>query len=219
MLKLGDINGNPYIGVHCAASETHAVLPDSVEQKVAKEICRTLGVEAICTSIAGSTVVGSLVAMNSKGAIVTNFVEEKELARFPKELRVARMEEKINAAGNNVLANERAAIIHPAASNHTVRVIADTMGVEVVRMRIAGIDTVGSACIATTKGVVCHPRTTEDELRKVSEVLRVPATVGTLNYGTPYLGACAVANSKGAYVGSKSTPIELGRLEDGLVLY
>jgi len=43
--------------------------------------------------------------------------------------------------------------------------------------------------------------------------------VATLNYGTPYLGACAIANSKGAVVGSSSTPIELGRIEDGLGLY
>jgi translation initiation factor 6 len=219
MLKLGDINGNPYIGVYCAASETHAVLPDSVDPKIAKDISRTLGVDVICTSIAGSTIVGSLVAMNSRGAIVTNFAEKKEIARFPKELRVARMEEKVNAAGNNILANDAAAIVHPAASNRTASVIADTLGVEVVRMSIAGIGTVGSVCIATTKGVVCHPRTTEDELREISKILRVPAAVATLNYGTPYLGACAVANSKGAFIGSKSTPIELGRLEDGLHLY
>jgi translation initiation factor 6 len=67
--------------------------------------------------------------------------------------------------------------------------------------------------------VVCHPRTSEEELLELSSLFKVPASVATLNYGTPYLGACAVANSKGAYVGAKSTPIELGRLEDGLVLY
>jgi len=66
---------------------------------------------------------------------------------------------------------------------------------------------------------LCHPRTTESELKEISSFFKVPASVATLNYGTPYLGACAVANSKGAYIGFKSTPIELGRLEDGLGLY
>jgi translation initiation factor 6 len=88
-----------------------------------------------------------------------------------------------------------------------------------VRGKVAGIDTVGSACIATSKGVICHPKTTQEELKWISDFFKVPASAATLNYGTPYLGACAVANSKGAYIGIRSTPIELGRLEDGLGLY
>ena len=219
MLRLGDISGNPYVGVYCAASERFAVLSDNVEPKAAKGVAHTLGVDIILTNIAGCTIVGSLVAMNSNGVIVTNFAEKKEISKFPKELRVAKMEEKLNAAGNNILANDHAAVIHPAASNYTARLVADVLGVEVQRRRIAGIETVGSACIATNKGVVCHPRTTEDELQELSSLFKVPASVATLNYGTPYLGACAVANSKGAYVGTRSTPIELGRLDDGLALY
>lgn len=219
MLRLGDINGNPYVGVYCAASEVLAIVPDSVEPKVSKDIGRTLDVPVVRTTIAGATVVGALVAMNSNGVIVTNFAEQAELARLPRQLRAARMEEKINAAGNNILANDRAALVHPSASPYTLRMIEDVLGVEVKRGRVAGIDTVGSACIATSKGVLCHPRTTEDELKEISGLFKVPAAVATLNYGTPYLGACAVANSKGAYIGSRSTPIELGRLEDGLALY
>ncbi|OGS42436.1 MAG: hypothetical protein A3K67_01980 [Euryarchaeota archaeon RBG_16_62_10] len=219
MLKLGEVNGSPYVGVYCSASEEYAIVPDSAEPKVAREIGRILGVEVVQTVIAGATIVGSLVAMNSNGAVVTNFAEKSELARLPSALRVAKMEEKLNAAGNNILANDRAAMVHPSASAHTLRMIADVLGVEAVRGRVAGIDTVGSACIATNKGVICHPRTSDVELKQLSDLFKVPATVATLNYGTPYLGACAVANSKGAYVGSKSTPIELGRLEDGLLLY
>jgi translation initiation factor 6 len=91
--------------------------------------------------------------------------------------------------------------------------------VEARRGTVAGLETVGSACIVTSKGVICHPKTTESELKEISSLFKVPAVLATLNYGTPYLGACAVANSKGAFVGSRSTPIELGRLEDGLYLY
>jgi translation initiation factor 6 len=219
MLKLGDVNGNPYVGVYCVASENLAILPEVVEQKVVKDIERVLGVRVVTSNIAGATIVGSLVAMNSIGMVVTNFAERHELSKFPKDLRVGTMEEKLNAAGNTILANDRAALVHPAASRNTLRMIQDVLGVEALRTGVAGIDTVGSACIATSKGVVCHPRTTEGELKTISELFKVPATVATLNYGTPYLGACAVANSKGAYVGSKSTPIELGRLEDGLGLF
>ncbi len=219
MLRLGDINGNPYIGVYCAACEELALVPDSIEQKVAHEIEKTLEVRVIATSIASASIVGSLVAMNSHGVIATNFAERRELARLPKGMRTGVMEEKLNAAGNNILANDRAAMVNPAASQHTLRLIADVLDVEVQRGSVAGIDTVGSTCIATNKGVICHPRATEGELRGLKELFGVPASVATLNYGTPYLGACAIANSKGAYIGSRSTPIELGKLEDGLGLY
>jgi len=219
MLKLGDVNGNPYVGVYCVASEQLAILPDVVDEKVVKDVGRVLGVKVICTNIAGATIVGSLAAMNSKGIVITNFAERHEIARIPKSLRVGKMEERLNAAGNTILANDIAALVHPEATRDTVRMIQDVLGVEVLRRSVAGIDTVGSACIATSKGVICHPRTTEDELKDLSGFFKVPARIATLNYGTPYLGACAIANSRGAYVGSRSTPIELGRLEDGLGLY
>jgi translation initiation factor 6 len=176
-------------------------------------------VQTIQTNIAGGTIVGSLLAMNSNGIILTNFAEKREIAALPKELRVAKMEERVNAAGNNILTNDKAALVHPATSNRMMKVVSDILGVEVDRRRVAGIETVGSACIATSKGIVCHPRTTEDELKFLASLFKVPAAIATLNYGTPYLGACAIANSKGAFIGSRSTPIELGRLEDGLMLY
>lgn len=219
MLRLGDISGNPYIGVYCAASENLAILADTVEPRTVKDISRVLDVQVIKTVIAGSTIVGSLVAMNSHGVVVTNFAERNELARFPRELRVGIMQENVNAAGNNILTNDNAALVNPNASNHTVKMLGDVLGVQVERGRVAGIETVGSACICTNKGVICHPLTAQDELKEISAFFKVPATVATLNYGTPYLGACAVANSKGALVGSRTTPIELGRLEDGLALY
>lgn len=219
MLRLGDVNGSPYVGVYCAASEELAVLPDSVTNKVAREVGETLGVQVVTTMIAGGTIIGSLMVLNSNGAIVTNFAERHELARLPKGLRVGIMEERLNAAGNNVLANDHAALVNPSASAKTLRTIADVLGVEAQKGSVAGIETVGSACIATSKGILCHPRTTEHELKWLSELFKAPTSLGTLNYGTPYLGACAVANSKGAYVGFKSTPIELGKIEDGLGLY
>src|SRR5512136_2097696 len=102
MLRLGDISGNPYIGVYCAASENLAILADTVEPRTIKDISRVLEVQVIKTVIAGSTIVGSLVAMNSHGVVVTNFAERHELARFPRELRVGIMQENVNAAGNNI---------------------------------------------------------------------------------------------------------------------
>lgn len=219
MLRLGDVNGNPHLGVCCAANERVALISEPVEDVVVRDLREALGVEVILTTVAGSMVVGSLASLNSNGVVLSNLAEEHEIARMPSSLNVGFMPDKINAAGNNILANDKAACVHPAASKGTVKMLEDVLEVEVQKRSIAGIDTVGSTSIVTSKGLLCHPRTGEDELKALSELFGVPATLATLNYGTPYLGACAVANSRGAYVGSRSTPIELGRLEDGLGLY
>ncbi len=219
MLRLGDVFGSPYVGVYCSASERYAVVPEGAEASFIKDVAEALQVEVLKTYIAGSTLLGSLVAMNSNGVVVTNFAEKQELARLPKELRTGIMEEKFNAAGNNIVANDKAACVHPGASRRSVQMIEDVLGVEVRRCSIAGVETVGSVCLATSKGVVCHPRTPDEELKELSSFFGAPAAVATLNYGAPYVGACAVANSKGAVVGSRSTPIELGRMEDGLGLF
>lgn len=219
MLRRGDVLGSPYVGVYCSASERFAIVSEGSEESFVRDLEEVLQVEVFTTYVAGSTIVGSLVAMNSNGVVVTNFAEEQELRKLPPDLRVGVIEERINAAGNNVLANDRGACVHPDASRRTVKMLEDVLGVQVRRGAIAGIDTVGSVCLATSKGVLCHPRTSEAELKELSSLFGAPATPATLNYGTPYLGACAVANSKGALIGSLTTPIEMGRLEDGLGLY
>jgi translation initiation factor 6 len=219
MLRLGDLDGNPHIGVFCAANENIAIVAEPVADEVVKDLREVLGVEVILTTVAGSTVVGSLVAMNSNGMIFSNLAERHEVSKMPPSMRVGYMPPKVNAAGNNILVNDNGACVHPEATKGTVEMLEDVLGVEVQKRSIAGIDTVGSVCIVTSKGLVCHPRTTEDELKDLSGLFKVPTSLATLNYGTPYLGACAVANSKGAYIGASSTPIEVGRLEDGLQLF
>lgn len=108
--------------------------------------------------------------------------------------------------------------MNPELSDSAVKQVEETLQVEVVRGEIAGYKTVGSVCAVTNKGMLCHPATSKDELKTLSELFKVPAAIGTLNYGAPVIGACLVANSKGAAVGFRSTPIELGRTEDALYL-
>ena len=86
-------------------------------------------------------------------------------------------------------------------------------------MSIGGIKTVGSACLITEKGAICHPKATDEEIETLSEFFKIPFSPGTLNYGTGYVGACGIANSRGAVIGESSTPIEIGKLEDALHLY
>ncbi|MFQ6128771.1 MAG: translation initiation factor IF-6 [Thermoplasmata archaeon] len=218
MITKLDFSGNPYIGVYCSANEGYVLCNPSIPAKVVRKAAESLGVEAVLTTIGGSTILGSLVRSNSYGSIVTNFATEKEMSEL-KKLKPAEINHKLNAVGNNILCNDNGALVHPGFGRNAVNLLEDTFQVPVVKGTIAGLKTVGSVAVATNKGVVCHPKIADEEKKLLEEVLRVPATIATANYGTTYLGACLVANSKGAVVGTTTTPIEIGRIEDGLVLY
>ncbi len=124
--------------------------------------------------------------------------------------------ETFNAIGNNVLVNDRCALVHPQLSKKTIKAIEDILDVEVVKGTIAGMKTVGSVAVVTNNGLLTHPKTTEEDLEILKALFKVPVYFGTVNFGTPFIGSGLVANSKGAITGTKTTGIEMGRIEEAL---
>ena len=217
MLRRLEVNGNPYIGVFCAANEDLLLVDRGTPKTAMRSIGEALGVRAIPTTVAGSTVIGSLVAMNSNGILASAFIEESELERIG--TAVYPLPHRLSAVGNNVLCNDHGAVVHPGYDDDTVEIISDVLGVPVARGTVAGIKTVGAVAVTTNRGALCHPHARPAELELLKETLRVPVAITTANYGSALVGACMVANSKGAVVGSTTTPIELGRIEEGLSLF
>lgn len=218
MLRKFDINGNPYIGVYCHANEEFVIVPPEFSREMISKIEEGLDVEVVQTTIANSSIIGVLVCSNSQGMIVTNFAEDRELMAFKGKFNILYIPDVLNAVGNNILANDKFAMVHPDLEKKTIKEIEDTLAVEVLRGKIAGLKTVGAAGIVTNNGMLCHPHTSKNELDLLKKRFGVNANIGTANYGVPLVGACAIANTKGAIVGSSTTPIELGRIEEALGL-
>jgi len=201
--------------VYAAVNEQLLIVGPEVPKRTARSMSEALEVRLVETTVAGSGVVGALVAMNSNGAVVSGLVEAPELRRLGLP-RATLITDRLNAAGNNVLCNDSGALVHPGFEDGTVREISNALGVPAERGTVAGIRTVGSAAVATNKGVLCHPHAKEEEMEVLRRVLRVPVSASTANYGTAQVGACVVANTRGAIIGSRTTPIEMGRIEEGL---
>ncbi len=219
MMRLADYDGNPNIGVFAAVGEELAFLPPNAPDYFEKALVEALRVEVARTTVSGSLVVGSLMAINSHGAVVSELCEPSEAEFISSKVPLAFVDDRMNAAGNNILVNDNGAIVNPEISASALPGISKALGVDCVRGTVAGMGVVGSACLATNKGAAVHPEATDDEISLIEEVLGVKAHRTTLNHGVRLLAACSVANSKGAIVGRLTTPIELGRLEDALVLY
>jgi len=210
-----DINGNSFIGVFCRANERILLYPPGLTDTSVKKMVTALDVEPVRMTVGGSTLLGSLLALNSKGAVVSNFIEVEEASCLD-GINIVKAPVKLNACGNNILCNDRAALVNPGYTKKFVQTMSDGLDVEVVRGSIAGIKTVGSASVAVNKGILVHPKATEEELSMMRDLFKVNVQIGTANYGSPMVGACMIANTKGAVVGSLSTGIELGRMEDAL---
>lgn len=219
MLNLSSYNGNQYVGVFSCANENISLIPVDSSETLVNDLETALQVKCIKTNIASTNLIGALVAMNSYGAIVASMASDTEIEMLSKHLSVYRLDDRYNAAGNNILVNDKGALINPDINPELYRDIADTLQVEVVPGTIAGQNIVGSMCCATNKGMLCHPDSTKAEFEVLHSVLKVKPAIGTLNYGSGMVGACIVANSKGGAVGFRSTPIELGRVEDALGIF
>ncbi|MDR3075614.1 MAG: translation initiation factor IF-6 [Candidatus Methanoplasma sp.] len=219
MMRLTRTGGTPNIGIYASVNESLSLVAANSAPDFVRDIETILGVETILTTVSGSFVVGSLVKMNSNGAVVSGMIEAAELERIRERINVTVLPDKVNAAGNNILANDMGAIINPDLGRNAEKRISDALGVETVRSAVAGYNTVGSACVVTNKGCLCNPDATEEDLKFLQDVLKVEAKRCSVNHGSKYIGAGILCNSKGALIGDETTPIEMGKIEDGLVLY
>lgn len=211
-------SGSPYVGVFARATDQCVVLRADVEDDVAEGMAEELEVPAVETTVGGAATVGSLIAGNEAGLIVSGRITDAEVARLEDAIdgRIGRLPGRINAAGNVVVATSHGAYVHPDLSHEGVQVVEETLDVPVQRGGIADVRTVGTAAVATDDGVLCHPKATDAELDELESVLGVPADVGTVNYGAPLVGSGLVANGSGYVVGNDTTGPEIGRIEDAL---
>lgn len=219
MMRFSRHSGNPNIGVFAAANENLALISADASPEFERAVGEALGVKTIKTTVAGAHVIGSLVAMNSNCAVVSGLADSREAEVIEACVPCVLLDESLNAAGNNILVNDYGAIVSPEYGHGVAAKLSEALGVEVVFSSIAGCNTVGSVCRATNKGCICHMDASDDELDLIKDVLKVEAVRTSVNHGSRMVGAGVIANSKGAVVGDETTPIEMGRIEEGLVLY
>ena len=141
--------------------------------------------------------------------------ELKELNHLKDKLRIGTLKSDMNALGNNILANDKVAIINPNFQKAEAEVIADVLDVEIIRMAIGGYETVGANNILTNKGMVLNNFASDDELEEAKSIVK-NVSQSTANLGSVFIGLASVANTKGIIVGEDTTGFELARMEEGL---
>lgn len=211
--KISILRSN-FIGVYGRAWEDVVFLPGNVEDDVASQISEGLRVPVEKLFIDNSSLIGTFISLNSNGIVVSRNGSDNKFSDLLQGRNILVLKDKVNAIGNDVITSDKAAMIHRAFTASSQKKIEDALGVEVVKGTIGGIKTVGSAAVLTNKGMLVTPEATEDEMRGLSELFKVPVKEGTANFGNMYVGSSILANSKGVFVGKDTTPIEIGRIDD-----
>jgi translation initiation factor 6 len=216
MIRQLDFYGYPYVGIYATSTEQCVVLPPDLPEPTVNAVCETLGVTAIRTLINESTLVGSMMTGNSNGFIVSDLALDREVKALQQHAKATRLKGKMTAAGNIIMANDTAALVHPSMTDKNIEAIAKALKVDVKRGTIGGLKTVGMAGCATNRGLLVHPRATEEELAVLEDLFRLPVDIGTVSFGSPLVGSAILANTKGLITGTRTSGPELGRIEDAL---
>ena len=214
MIKKIDIDSSDFVGLFARVSDDVAIFSSSFDTKTADDISLFLKVKAVRADLNGINLAGSLVTMNSNGIIMP-----RESRIEPDELggrNVLYLKDKVNAMGNDILTNDRGAIVHKNFGKSSMKEIQDALDVEVIKGEIGGVRTVGSVSVLTPKGMLVTPTADEDEMKRLSLFFKVPIKQATANFGSIYVGSAMMANSSGVIVGTTTTPIELGRIDEAL---
>ena len=215
-----NINGNTFVGAFVVITESFALLASNVTPHEEDAIRENLDVNGVKTSIDGSNLIGIYSVANSHGILVPNITKDLELKKLKENLpniNVMRFNSDLNALRNNILVNDKFAIVDPSYSKKEMDEIGQALEVDVMQFAIGGFNTVGSNNILTNKGMVLtNSASDEDRIRVQSLVEHVSQS--TANLGSLSLGLSAVANSKGLIVGKETSGFELARIADGLDL-
>lgn len=209
------VNGNPLVGLYAKVSEDFAVVGVD-DAKLIEALKERLDVDVIVTKIAGSELVGAMLALNSRGAVVSSYVLSHELRELEKRLDVKVVDTPMTCFGNNLCINDRGGIANPEMSDDIIDKISDFLEINLIRGTVGGIKTVGMAAVVTNKGGLVNPNINEWEIKKLEEVTGVEVLTGTVNFGTDMVGSSLLANSKGYVVGKDTTGFELGVVEEAL---
>ena len=207
-------DGDPNIGVFARVLGDVVIIPPASPGDFKAAVREALDAEVIETTIQGSAIIGSLVAGNSRGAVVSGLATDQEIDRLTEYREVLLLNESMNAAGNVIMANDSFVAVHPDMPADMGKAIAEFLGCELVFLTLGGVKTVGMAGVATNKGVIVHPGATAQELSRLETVAKIPVGTGTINMGSSLIGTGLLVNEKGYIAGNATSGFELGRVED-----
>ena len=154
-----DLYGGPNVGIYAQANNEHVFLPRGFAKTKAEHIEKYLGAVAEYVAVANTRLIGTMMVMNNKGALLPNICTGEEIEFFKEKsgLNVGVLSTKYTALGNMICVNDKGAALSPLIGKDDAQIISDVMGVEIIHKKIAGYHQTGAVLSATSQGGSAAP--------------------------------------------------------------
>jgi len=216
-VKRLNINGNPNIGLYGYCNDEYCLLGKEVDKNIAEEIEKVLKVPVHRITISGTSLIGVLVNGNSTKLLLPEITRDDELKALDKlGINYEVIKTNLTAFGNNILCNDKGALVNPDFSAVVKKQIRQALNVTLHPGTVADVEVVGSCVVFNSGNAVIHAGATDEDISEVEGLLGVECTKTTANFGSPYLKSAILANSNGFIVGDASTGVEMANIDEGL---
>ena len=203
------VHQNPNVGLYGFANDKVCFVGTDVSEEDADKIEKVLKVPVHRLSVYRSSLVGAFATGNNSCILLPAAIEEHELTVIVKLLEYHGIKHHIlstdyNALGNNLIANDQACIISPVLEPLKDE-IAAALGVKHIEINpMQYIPTIGSLISLNGKGCLASAFINEEQADWMSQLFGVPVTRGTINLGSPFVGAGIITNRNGFVYGDRT---------------
>ncbi|MGM5481499.1 MAG: hypothetical protein ACQESE_03750 [Nanobdellota archaeon] len=211
------LSGNSLVGLYILPLQDKVILGMEVSDNLKKLIEEVFDSEIIQTSIAGTPLVGVFAATDGDKIIVPHIIfdhERKALDDAGINYKV--IESHLTCHGNNIAVTKKGLLANPEYEEGAIESIEDFFGHKAVPFDFADVPTIGSFIAYNSKfGIVSHDFS-EEVLQRISDVLGLVLSTGTVNMGSTQVKSGIAVNNQGFLIGENSGGPEVVNADEGL---
>jgi translation initiation factor 6 len=206
--------GNPNIGLFFYSTDKFTIAPKATDEKTVEIIKKELKTEVIKADLMNSSVNGIFLAGNEEILLVPKGISQESINILKNlNLKIGIIDTKFNALGNNLLVFKKKVLANPNLEDAAVKQLQD-LGFEVMKSKIAGIETVGANLAVFKKRGLINDKAKDNEIEFIKDFFKIDLEPGTVNLGSPIIKAGFVKNSNGILVSGSMSGSEIMMLED-----
>jgi len=212
--------GDPNVGLYCVATDKFVLVGKNISKSKLEKLKDIFSVPVIQISIYNTNLIGIFVSANSKTILVPEVISKEELKDLKEKVtnlaEVKIIKTDLNALGNNILTNDKIAILNKDFLVNEVKEIKKALGVRAKHGLQCNELLPGTAGILTNKGGIFSSELTESEIAKLEKSFGFEIGLGTISMGGRMLGSGVVANSFGFIASKLSSGYEIARVDESL---
>ena len=205
-----------WIGLFAYVTEEFGLIGKNVDEKTVKELEKFFDIPFYKVTVFGTNLVGVFITGNGKKLVVPE-IEEEEKKELERVTDVVVLNSKLNALGNNIVFAENAILVNPEMEERIKDLPEKEFKKPVYDIKIGGLNIIGQLMVVFKNRVLVGNIATKKDIEKIKKILNPEKiNVCSVNFGSPFLKAGMLVNSKGILVGWDTTGPEIAVIEETL---